>query len=73
MRAQVDHLTLPLVESRIEHVLSPLRLPGQVRVEVVELSMDRPERDGDGRIGIRRIENPVLLLCCAQPRVLGWD
>ena len=49
---QMNDLTLPFIESRIEHVLSCLRLPSQFHVEVVQFSMNRPKRDGDGRIRI---------------------
>ena len=70
---QVDHLALPFIESRMEHVLGPLSLPGRIHVKVVKLSMDRSERNGDGSIRIRRVKDPVLLPRCTQPSVLGWD
>ena len=70
---QMNHLALPLVEGCIEHLLGSFCLPGRAHVEVVELTVNRPERDSDGRVGIGRIENPVLLSRCTQPFVLGRD
>ena len=65
--SQMNDLTLPFIEHCIEHVLGRLRLPRRGHVEVVELSMNRPEGDGDGRIRIGRVENPVFLPRCTQP------
>ena len=69
--SQMDHLTLPFIKSCIEHVLGSFRLPCWTHVKVVEFSMNRPERNGDGRIGVRRVDSSLHSTMCSLPGRIG--